>query len=237
MKSSKRWKNDIVYILRNDIINISELIYSLRSLDNFQHGRVIFAGGIPETLKPDRALEIKQQGATKWERATFTIKKVCEDKDISKSFYLFNDDFFILQKTATIPTIYNGTIADRIENYKKQNGGQISDYFRRLEQTAEELTRRGLSSYNYAVHVPMLIDKEKALEVFDVFDGLPMFRSLYGNYWNIGGKNRADVKISTIDELPSDNADFVSTSDESFKRGAIGRYIRTTFKTKSTYEL
>ena len=98
-------KNDIVYILRNDIVNVSELIYSLRSLDNFQHGRVIFAGGIPETLKPDRAFEIKQQGATKWERATFTIKKVCEDKDISKSFYLFNDDFFILQKTATIPTI------------------------------------------------------------------------------------------------------------------------------------
>lgn len=188
-------------------------------------------------LTPDKAIEIKQQGATKWERATFTIKKVCEDKDISKSFYLFNDDFFILQKTATIPAIYNGTIADRIENYKKKNGGQISDYFRRLEQTAGQLTRRGLSTYNYAVHVPMLIDKEKALEVFDTFDGSPMFRSLYGNYWNIGGTNRADVKIQTIDELPNDDADFVSTSDESFKRGAVGRYIRTMFKTKSAYEL
>ena len=188
-------------------------------------------------LTPDKAIEIKQQGATKWERATFTIKKVCEDKDISKSFYLFNDDFFILQRTDNIPAIYNGTIADRIENYKKQNGGQISDYFRRLEQTAEQLTRRGLSTYNYAVHVPMLIDKDKALEVFDIFDGSPMFRSLYGNYWKIGGTNRADVKISTIDELPCDDADFVSTSDESFKRGAIGRYIRTIFKTKSIYEL
>lgn len=229
--------NDIVYILRNDINNTNELTCSLRSLNNFQHGRVIFAGGIPETLKPDRAFEIKQQGATKWERATFTIKKVCEDKDITDSFYLFNDDFFILQSIAKIPVIYNGTIADRIEKFKKENYGQISNYFRRLEQTAEELTRRGLSAYNYAVHVPMLIDKEKALEVFDVFEGLPMFRSLYGNYWNIGGTNRADVKISTIDELPSDDADFVSTSDESFKRGAVGRYIRTMFKTKSAYEL
>ena len=223
--------HDVVYILRNNIVNPSELVYSLRSLDNFQHGDVWFAGGIPRRVKPDKAIPIEQKGLTKWERTTFTLRKVCECPDVSNPFYLFNDDFFILKPTDHIPYMYESTIEERV----KVTG--ITSYTKQLQQTADELKRRGLSVNNYALHVPMLIDKDKALEVIDTFEGFPMFRCLYGNYWNVGGINAHDVKIHENNKNVPDDADFVSTNDTSFMYGKVGQYLRRTFPTKCKYEL
>lgn len=84
---------DIVYILRSDILDTQELTYSLRSLTNLQHGKVWTAGGRPPGIKPDNALEVKQQGETKWAKVAYTLRKVCNIKELSQEFYLFNDDF------------------------------------------------------------------------------------------------------------------------------------------------
>ena len=227
---SKTPAPDIVYLLRSDIVNTDELRYSMRTLDNLPHGKVWTAGGVPKGLKPDRALEIRQLGTTKWQRSTYALKQACKVKELSQEFYLFNDDFFILQPTDRIPAIYNGTLEDRIKSLG------VSLYSTQLKQTAQELKHRGLTTYSYAVHIPMLIDKDKALEVLNVFDGYYMFRSLYGNYWQIGGEDMADVKIHKQHELPGEDARYVSTADMSFKYGEVGRYIRQTFSRPSRYE-
>lgn len=230
-------QHDVVYILRNNIANICELIYSLRSLDNLEYNRVCFAGGQHDALRPDMTIPVVQQGETKWQRSTYTLRKICECDDITESFYLFNDDFFILQETKDIPPIYNGDLIQRTKAIAKAHGARATGYSRQLERTADELQRRDLPIFNYAVHVPILINRQKALEVLDAFDGFPMFRCLYGNYCQLGGENRKDVKIATHDRIPESDWQFVSTSDESFRRGAVGQYIRKRFKDKSRFEL
>ena len=230
-------KYDVVYILRNNIANIDELKYSLRSLDNLEYNRVWFAGGQHVMLKPDKAIPIFQQGDSKWQRVSYTLRRVCECDGITDSFYLFNDDFFILRPVESIPPIYNGDLKKRVKEIENRHGGRASGYSHQLEQTMNELKRRGLPTLNYAVHIPMLIDKRKALEVLDAFDGFPMFRCLYGNYWNIGGQDHKDVKIATKDKTPNEDWEFVSTSDDSFKHGSVGMFIRKRFKTKSRFEL
>ena len=222
---------DIVYIVRNNIQMCEELRYSLRTVDNIEHGKVWLAGGCPENIKPDGWLDIKQRGATKWERTTYTLRKVCESEDVSDAFYLFNDDFFILQEMEEVPVVYNSTLMKRLLAL-----GQ-SQYRVQLMRTMHELNRRGLGTNNYAVHIPMLIEKEKALEVLDKFEGWPMFRCLYGNYWDIGGVNMPDVKISSNSKIPEDDAQFLSTSDTSFKWGEVGKFIRSRFQEPSRFEV
>ena len=89
---------------------------------------------------------------------------------------------------------------------------------------------------NYAVHMPMLINKDKAREVLNTFSDVPMFRSLYGNYWSIGGIDRDDVKITKPDVYPDPDTDWLSTSDGSFRYGKVGEFIRVQFPEASKYE-
>ena len=228
-------KYDVVYILKNNYTS-KEIVYSLRSLVNFPYRSVWFAGGCPKGIEPDGMLEMAQLGRTKWERVIYTLRKVCECKEISKSFWLFNDDFFILkpveEKPASrIKTQYNGDLLKRVHSIGR------SEYALQLARTACELKRRGLGVKNYAVHVPMLINKDKALEVLDTFKGFPMFRSLYGNYWKVGGVDMPDVKIKSNNALPPGDAQMVSTSNETFARGKVGEYLRGMFPEPSEWEI
>ena len=99
------------------------------------------------------------------------------------------------------------------------------------------LTAAGLETKNYAVHMPILINKEKALATLDAFPDCPMFRSLYGNYNRIGGTWMRDVKIAGLDRLPDEESLFISTTDGSFGSGAVGRLIRERFPDPCKYEL
>ena len=83
--------------------------------------------------------------------------------------------------------------------------------------------------------MPILVNRAKALEVLEAFPDCPMFRSLYGNYHGIGGVERHDCKISTAKAVP-DDCDYVSTSDASFRTGAVGKYIRQQFPEPCKYE-
>ena len=83
----------------------------------------------------------------------------------------------------------------------------------------------------------MLIDRKKGLQTLEQFHGYPMFRSLYGNHHKIGGIITDDVKITALDIRPTGRELLLSTNDESFRKGMVGEYIRTTFPDKCKYEL
>lgn len=225
---------DIVYILKNGG-TFEELRYSLRSLENFPHDNVWFYGGSPEGLIPDRQAAFQQDGMNKWEKVRNSLFKVCQNEEVSKEFWLFNDDFFCMRPCEGIPPYYDGTLYERIVEVEDRNRA-FSPYSRELRRTARILQENGLGVKNYAVHMPMLIDREKALEVLEKFEECPMFRSLYGNYWNVGGRNHKDVKIYEPDEIPDPKADWLSTSDMSFRKGKVGIYIRDVFGKAGQYE-
>lgn len=233
--------NDILYLVKNGTEN-EELRYSLRTIEkNFPYGRVWIYGGCPEYIKPDKHVYIYQDviGATKWERTTAMLKLACENKDITDDFWLFNDDFFVTQPIPleVMPNIYSGDLYKRIVEIEENNRRQIGAYSRRLRDTVQALTSAGYGVKNYATHTPMLINKAKALETIEKFSGLPMFRCLYGNMHNIGGKNRkTDVKISTIYEEYDGKSIYLSTTDESFRNGNAGNWIREHFTEPSRWE-
>lgn len=234
-------KYDIVYFVKDSPVN-EELRYSLRSVEqNWSYKNVWFCGGCPDSLKPDKYFRVQQEGVDKWNKVRNMIRRVCENDEITEDFWLFNDDFFVLKQLAGIsaPPTYNGELIPYIERIERKNG-EPDDYTIRLREAANTLKRAGKTTLNYEVHKPMLINRKKALEVLDKFPATPAFRSLYGNYFGIGGIDRHDMKLKVLKygkmQMVVDYWDFVSTNDTSFQYGEIGEFIRAKFNKPSRFE-
>lgn len=226
---------DVVYVLKNGIRS-DEIRYSVRSVvKNFPYKRIWFVGGKPEGIEPDRFIEYQQLGGSKWERSTDTVRLISETEDITEDYWLFNDDFFVVKKLSQFTPKILGTLERRVQKIYEKHNLQTA-YSRKLQETRQILKRNKLDTLDYAVHCPILINKEKALKTIKKFNGYPMFRSLYGNYHRIGGEITEDYKVFGLDEIPRDNVPIVSTTDKSFRDGLVGRYIRDMFNEPSKYE-
>lgn len=227
-------KPDIVYFVKESSKN-RELQYSLRSVEqNFKAGgRVWLVGGMPAGFKPDGFLRVAQGMPSKWENVRNSLIEVCKNDEISEDFWLFNDDFFVLEPCDdSLPNMYWKSLDDWIELCKN-----ASEYVSRLKHLKKTLEDAGLPIVNYALHKPMLVNRKKALEVLEKFPNEPMFRALYGNYMKLGGVEEADYKIRRMDQGLKNGERFVSTMDESFKCGVIGRQLRAMFDKPSRFEV
>ena len=222
---------DIVYFLKESKTN-EELRYSLRSLSNFPHRKVWFVGGCPKGFIPDGHIK-EYQNDNKWQNVHKMLKRVCQHKLITEDFWLFNDDFFVMKPIKEPCNYYNGDLYKRIvrleDAYKR-----ITPYSQLLRDCCKELESLGCETKNYTLHVPMLINKIKMLELLNVTD-FPGFRSLYANYYKIGGKEMSDVKVTSLTKVLV-GTEYLSTDENSFN-GKIGDYIREQFPKPSKYEL
>lgn len=223
--------NDIVYFVKDTKSN-EELRYSLRSLINFPYRKVWFFGGCPDGLKPDYHIKVLQDQPTKWQNIFKMFKMACNNKNITEDFWLFNDDFFVMKKVKNGPNWFNGDLYKRVVTLEDTHDG-ITPYSQKLRETLQELEGMGCTTLNYALHVPMLINKEKGIELSHIIDG-PMIRCAYGNYFNVGGEDHPDVKIDSKNKLYKDG-EYLSTNDNSFS-GAVGEQIAKLFPDKCKYE-
>lgn len=229
-------KYDVVYILKHDV-KPDEIRYSLRSIEkNLKHGTVWFFGGMPAGIYPDRAYLMQQKGILKWEKARSSLIEVCVNPEVSDKFWLFNDDFFVLKPVKSETPFFGGMLRDRILHLEHRYNDKRTGYSRALRYCEQVLHDADMTTFNYALHIPILVDKKKMHEALELFPDCPMFRSLYGNYAEIGGEQHDDVKIvSMTTRIPKD-ADYVSTDDSSFRYGEVGRDIRRMFPDKCKYE-
>lgn len=229
---------DIVYILKNDIKQKDELIFSLRSVcESFPHRFVWFVGGCPDGLTPDRKIEHQQTGGSKWERARSSLLLACKCQDITEEFFLFNDDFFILKEPqGEFINMTNGTIGRRVAEIVTNNRGGSSAYSRGLEDLAGRLRRKGKDTMSFALHVPMLINRRDMYELLTSRDTHHSFRSLYGNYYRIPYIFHEDCKIYTMTETPGKDWEYLSTTEQSFAFGAVGEWIRDRFPNPCKFE-
>ena len=223
---------DIVYFVKESDDN-EELRYSLRSLKNFPHKKVWFYGGCPKGLRPDVHIHVDQNEQNKWQNVNKMLRLACSNKDITKSFWLFNDDFFVMQNIKKPTNYYNGDLYKRIVKLEDKYNG-ITPYSQLLRDCCKELESIGATTKNYTLHVPMLFNRDKAIELFKMTD-FPGFRSLYANYFKIGGKQMRDVKIVSKNKIYKDG-DYVSTDDFAFLHGVVGKQIKEKFKDKCEYE-
>lgn len=227
---------DVVYILKTDIVP-DELRYSLRSIEkNLEHGNVWFVGGQPNGLIPDKAIPMFQKGILKWEKARSSIIRLCSEESVPDRFWLFNDDFFVLKPVESDEPFFGGTLRDHILRIEHRHGDKKTGYTHALRFCEQVLMDGDYSTFNYALHLPMIVDKKKMLEAVETFPQCPMFRSLYGNIAEIGGVQHDDVKITDLKQRIPDGADYVSTDGNSFARGEVGKQIREMFPDKCKYE-
>lgn len=227
-------KRDVVYVLKNDV-KPDELRYSLRSIcENFKFRDVWFFGGKPEGIEPDHYVFFSQYGANKWERATSVYECIFTCVNITPEFYLFNDDFFVLNPYGQKLPYVRGTLQNRIDGITKKVN---SSYAGMLYETKKLLESQFLDTLDYATHTPFLVNRQKGLETIRQFGIGKSFRILYGNQHRIGGIIRPDVKIVNLYTTPSKTDILTSTNDESFRDGRVGKYIRERFPLPCRYEL
>ena len=223
---------DIVYFVKDSLIN-EELRYSLRTLKNFPHNKVWFYGGCPAGLKPDYHVKVKQNLDNKWYNVNKMLRLACTNPNITDNFWLFNDDFFIMKKIEKPTNHYDGDLYKRIVKLEDKFN-HLTQYSKLLRDCCKELESLGCDSKNYALHVPMLFNKRKGLELFKITD-FPGFRSLYANYWGVGGTQMSDVKITSLYKIYR-NGYYLSTDEKSFNNGEVGKQIRKLFPDKCKYE-
>lgn len=227
---------DIVYFVKNTAKN-PELICSVRSVcENFPYHKIWFLGGCPEGIVPDNHISIQPISKIKTKVTANLFKEACNNPLITDDFILFNDDFFILEKIATLPPRYYSTLEETADRIKHMYS-QPTKYTALLEEASKKLKEAGCTTYNFDMHVPMIINKEKMLEVMEKFPGIGCKRSLYGNYYELwrGGVEKKDVKIHGMGPYIL-NGQFCSTDDETFLKGETGRVLKRKFPEPCKYE-
>ena len=225
---------DVVYICRDG--ENDELRYSLRSLANLPHDNVWVIGGAPKWYKGKR-IKVKQSG-DKYSNARRNLNALCDSPDITESFILMNDDFFIMRPVDDVPYLHGGSVYDKIKRHSAY--APDSAYVRLLWDTLHVLANRGChTSYDYALHVPMVMEKAKLKPLL----GYPAsLRILYGNLYNVGGKFSDDVKYHrrlTNGPEPYDfvkgDSPYLSSSDGTFKY-VYSKKLKRLFPEPSIFE-
>lgn len=227
--------NDLIYILKADI-DTEELKYSLRSVEkNFPINRVWFVGGQPEGLEPDIRLKHDQVGNCKWEMIRSSMWKAVSDERLSEDFFLFNDDFFVMEPvdTDSFRNFVDGTLERRIDELHSESG--MNAYTRTLFKLEQELKTMHEPTMNFDVHLPMLLNKEQVRSTLYKCSS-PQMRSAIGNINRLPFVIHPDVKVYDLESVPV-NETYLSTNDDTFKKGNVGKYIRETFTTKSRFEV
>ena len=226
-------KPDVVYILKKDI-EPYELTYSLRSLKNLPHGLVWFVGGEPKGLKPDRMIKHDQVGCDKWNLIRSSMWRVLQEPELSEEFYLFNDDFFVMKPVkGKFTNFVDGNLEDRMNELHRDLG--MTPYCRTLFKVQQELKKLHKPELNFEVHLPMLIEKTGMKLALKNISS-PQMRSAYGNYCELEMVQHKDMKVYDLDSVPED-ADYLSTNDETFRNGKVGEFIRQTFDKPSRFEV
>ena len=227
---------DLVYICKDGYNE--ELRYSIRSaVKNLPHDKIWVVGGKPNWYTGNY-IEVSQS-RSKYTNAKNNLKAICNSEDISESFILMNDDFYIINKVESVPYMYSGTLDDKIKQREDLFNGNT--YTILLKQTLGSLQiKKKNVILDYELHVPMVMEKNKLSKVLRM-SGL--WRSVYGNMFDVGGVKIKDVKVYEETSKFYKNSyninslvyDYLSSNDHSFKM--IKEFIlEKTFPDKSKHE-
>lgn len=228
--------HDIIYILKPDI-KPDELRYSLRSIEkNFPHRKVFFVCGQPAGFEPDGRIRHRQVGSSKWDLIRSSMWKAIDTEAVSDDFYLFNDDFFVMQPfKGDFVNYVNRTLGEYVQHLRETVHPWLNPYGRTILKAQQELHALGATEWNFEVHMPMLFNKKNAAATLNRCSS-PQMRSIYGNLSGCPVVDRADVKIYSLEEIPREGVDFLSTNDDTFKNGRVGVFIRERFPEPSRFE-
>jgi hypothetical protein len=190
---------DAVYVLgTGSTWNDLELLYSLRSLSEYVAGidRIFVVGARPRWLR--NVIHIRQGDPHSFKERNIAEKVLtaCRDPRLSKFFLFLNDDHLALMRmqAGDIPA-WRGR--DLLEFAHRLNPG---NYRLAMENTHRRLSERGFSTWNFDIHTPMVMDRDRFIEVMQSYNWAERFvlKSLYANTVGLSGVLYSDIKISRL---------------------------------------
>jgi hypothetical protein len=230
---------DFVYVCRSG--DNEELRYSIRSvLSSFPDANIWVVGGKPNWYSGNFIASEKANDS--YSQVRENLREIISSPEISESFVLMNDDFFIVKPITEIKTYHAGPLEESIKRLSNmlRDVSFNNPYMNKLSKTDKKLRNRGVSRpLNYELHVPMQMEKSKLAPIIDQY---VLWRSPYGNLTGIGGEFMNDVKVYSHPKYEGRSHDYLncdcsylSTEDEAFK--TIEKYLHNLFPTPSKYEL
>ena len=228
---------DFVYICKEGVNE--ELKYSIRSvIESFPNSNIWVVGGKPDWYVGNY-IKVEQK-ESKYKNAVENLKTISTSDQISKSFVLMNDDFYIIKKINKIENFHGGYLLNKINLYQKLNGN--SQYTRKLLGTYKKLKALGFENpLDYELHVPMIMEKEKLKTILELIDQ-SLWRSIYGNKFDVGGTEMQDVKVYTSGplvlksyNLNIDSHTYLSSADSSFNN-IFNKILKDKFNKKTKFE-
>lgn len=223
---------DVVYPLKNMTENdYVELRYSLRSLKNVKHDRVIIVGGMPDWI--DNVIHLTEYDVHSL-KGSNSLRKIMTTFDIvSDDFIYMNDDFFLL-KPQEIKYFHQGNFRQNVE--LKAPLLDYSRYWQGMHRTAILFDE----PLDYEIHYPFIFNKNNFLKLIRKYDMTKAYslRSLYGNEYNVGGEYMKDNKVYSLDSFKEafKSDIFVSSSDQLPVDDAFIKILDEHFPDKSPYE-
>jgi hypothetical protein len=186
--SGSRWKNN-------------EIRFSLRSIEKYglNVGKIFIVGECPDFLTDIihiPANDIFNPNENADGNIANKVLMACADQRLSDNFLFINDDHILLKQISLqeIPAFHKGDMKTFPKEYWELN------YWRkRLQRTMHVLRGKGLTTYHFDCHTPIVFNKNLFPEIFSQFDysegiGLTM-KSIYGNsVSNCPGKLLGDEK-------------------------------------------
>ncbi|PJE24743.1 MAG: hypothetical protein CK431_04405 [Mycobacterium sp.] len=207
---------DVIYPVRPGDDN-EELRYSLRSIAaNFPHRRVWIVGYKPFWVT---GCEYIPGNTGEYHANVYNnIRAAVEHPDVSDRVVIFNDDFFVTEPVAELPTYYRGTLAAHIAMPRVQrNRGW---WLESLQTTMLCLQAHAIAApLSYELHVPLMVDRACMAATLAQFRHVspanpPQWRTLYCNMNRVDGEPRCDVKA--YGKATSLHKPFHSTEDRFF---------------------
>jgi len=221
-----------------------EAKYSLRSLQNVEHGNIFIIGELPDYLNESNLTFIKKNDPYGINTSNMVRKllHICGDKRVSDDFVLMNDDFYFLEPQE-IKDYDMGTMRFHIKNRRE-------DMYKKYLKTTRGFIRKkfGIKEpKSYELHYPIVINKKKFKKVFKKIrweNKRIVWRSVYGNVAGIES-TKAKPRTSVI---PAGDYKFLNRDDFEKIKGNkfisspptvpqnFKTFIQQKFPTKSIYE-
>lgn len=218
---------DVVYPYRQTYKD-RDLRYSLRSLCNVPHGKVIVAGDKPRlpgvVHVPVGAMRNRYMSSTA--NILAALRKVSTPDVI-----VMHDDIFVM-----CPWAYVHQDRGLLSEYLSSNAARGS-YGRMLERTHEILQAHGVDDpVFYSLHTPVVYDASKLEALIEEFGSeAASIRTIYWNLHPQPSETADDVKVrkmsSAIGTMP-----IISTTDELSRSSRWRRWIDRKFPKPSQYE-
>ena len=156
----------------------------------------------------------------------------CEHADCDE-FLAFNDDIYALQPTSVVADEWREPLAGQVT--REPNGW----WRRSLQATLDYCRTLTPEPLSFELHRPALMNRERLAEALDKAASWttgepPQWRSVYGNHWNTGAVQVADVKVKHPSSVTLDEP-WISTNPGSWN-GTIGQEVRRMYAEPSKYE-